>query len=155
MTTGTCSRHSKADWRSYRSRAGGSVDARADLLAFFERSEALPRPGEARTGRNSAAGQDRRGHAKDPPLQLAHDVAIKSKHGKQDEPPWAGEFGGDIVSQSANWFAATGKTAHSWRVTYTPPDAGQLGERSIDALVLSRDVLVAWRSLLVDVGLLD
>ena len=156
MTTGTCSRHSKADWRRiYRSRAGGSVEARADLLAFFERSEALrdraklELDGTPRRARIDAVMR------KTLPLQLAHDVAIKSKHGKQDEPPWAGEFGGDIVSQSANWFAATGKTAHSWRVTYTPPDAGQLGERSIDALVLSRDVLVAWRSLLVDVGLLD
>ena len=77
------------------------------------------------------------------PLQLAHDIAIKSKHGTQSEPPWAGDVGGDVVSQSVSVFVGTGQSAHYWRITYTPAGAGQLGEVSIDALVLSQEVVAA------------
>ncbi len=139
----------------YRSRAGGSVEAQADLLAFFERSEAL-----RDRARLELAGTPKQARIdavmrQTLALQLAHDVAIKSKHGKQDEPPWAGDVGGDVVSQSVSVFIGTGQSAHYWRITYTPHGAGPLGKVSIDALVLSQEVLASWRTLLVDVRLLD
>jgi hypothetical protein len=138
----------------YDSRAGGSVEARADLLAFFERSEALRDRAKLELDGTPQRARIDAVMRQTLPLQLAHDVAIKSKHGTQSEPPWAGDVGGDVVSQSVSVFVGTGQSAHYWRITYTPAGAGQLGEVSIDALVLSKEVVAAWRSLLVDVGLL-
>ena len=137
----------------YARRAGGSTEARADLHAFFERSEAL-----RNRAKLALAGTPARARVDDTmrstlSLQLAHDVAIKSKHGEQSEIPWAGDVGGDLVSQSVNVFVGTGKAAHSWTITYTPRGAGQC-EVSVDALELSRQIVAAWRFLLADVGVI-
>lgn len=147
----------------YTGRGDGSTDARADLIAFFERTEGLrdwvtlELDEPKRTGRIDQAMRDSL------PLSLAHDVAIKTKHGRQDEEPWAGRVGGTIVSQSATVRPATigsaseAMGAHSWRIRYTPrPTDGDADppEVDIDALRLSRDVVEAWRLVLVDVGLL-
>lgn len=128
--------------------------ARNDLRSFFERSEALKDHSKLALAGTPQEAKIVEGMKKKRSLSLAHDLAIKIKHAKQDSRPWAGEVGGDLVSQSVNVFAGTGKSAHDWEVTFTPTGAGPNGKETIDALELARAVVADWRSLLVQVGLL-
>jgi hypothetical protein len=139
----------------YEGRAGGSVEARTDLLNFFERSEALRDHAKLALDGTSVRSKIDTVMRAQRPLAIAHDLAIKIKHGKQDEPPWAGNVGGDLVSQSVTVYVGTGTSAHYWEIAFTPTGAGTNGDVTVDALALSREVVVAWRSLLVDVALLD
>ncbi|WP_166793648.1 hypothetical protein [Frankia sp. B2] len=120
------------------------------MRAFFVCSESLrdwAKQEIGDTGSPSCVDDEMKKHDA---LKLAHDIAIKAKHGTQKRAPWTQAKDAAIISQSAT-IRVGADSSHEWVAIYTPPGAMEPVE--IDAVTLSRDVLAAWRAVLVAVGL--
>ncbi len=129
-------------------RDGGSDSASADMRAFFVCSESLRDWVKLEVaGKAGRVDGEMKNHDA---LKLAHDIAIKAKHGAQTSAPWTQAKDAAVISQAVTIRVDAG-ASHEWVATYTPPGATQPVQ--IDVVTLSHDVLASWRAVLVAVGL--
>ena len=155
-------------------RTGTPVDANADFEHFLVASENMRDGVKRECERRSLASNLVDVQMKSLiSLQLAHDLAIKVKHGRQDEPPWSGacdathnvklskglrEPHSPLATQGRSTtvpgtrrpLAEPKRWAHQWEIRYTPACSPRL---IVDGVEFSRDVIADWKTILAGLAL--